>query len=75
MNRKPSDDWFAFGVRFFFGALLGLFLGIRFGVYFFEFGMACWLLILGSTVLLGLVAGYWGDAFWQGLKYWFWWWS
>jgi hypothetical protein len=73
MAQKPPFDWFAFSVRFFFGALLGLFLGFILWVRAADGGADGWIVVGGSVVLLGVAAGYWGDSFWHALKYWLWW--
>ena len=49
-SQTPEFDWFRFGVRFFFGALLGLLIG--FGLWIrFDVGSTGWLLVIGSVVI------------------------
>jgi len=57
----------SFWVQFTCGAILGAFLGIGLCNRFassFAFGA---FLFLGSVGILGVVAGLWGDRFWEAL--------
>ena len=69
MNAHPPANWFEFWVRFVCGALLGGLLGLEVG----GDGPASqvWLAVLGGSVVIGLVAGWFGDRFWYSLKPWF----
>jgi hypothetical protein len=57
----------SFWVQFTFGAILGVFLGIYLcREYASSFALVA-LLFLGSVVSCAVVAGLWGDKFWEGL--------
>ncbi len=68
-----ADGWFAFGVRFSCGALLGLLLGLGVGLSLAPEVPRGWL-ALAAAMLTGLASAVWGDAFWYGLRDWLWWW-
>jgi hypothetical protein len=72
MNRERPTDWFAFAVRFFFGALLGLLISCGCWVRLDTSGSSIWILPTGAIVV-GLVAARWGDDFWHALRYLLWW--
>jgi hypothetical protein len=71
MNRPT--DWFAFAVRFFFGALFGLLISCGYWVRLSDGSTSgVWLLPVGAIVV-GLVAAKWGDEFWHALRWLLWW--
>ena len=59
-------NWVRFLVRFFFGAVLGSVAGL------YPAGMADKfagiLMITGMALLMGLIAGFWGDRFWEAFR-------
>lgn len=73
LKRIPSHDGFRFGVRFFFGALLGLLVGFSLWARCMDAGPEGWWFLPGTAGILGLAAAYWGDDFWERLKDWLWW--
>jgi hypothetical protein len=75
MGEKPSADWwFGFCVRFVCGALLGLLLGLSLWGTFTYPMPAGWWPVPVCAVLFGAASGAWGDAFWEGPRYWLWFW-
>lgn len=66
---KKDYDWFGFWVHFFFGALLGIFLGftywMRWGYEISESVSFVTLVVGGNMVFWGLVAGVLRDRLWS----------
>jgi NhaP-type Na+/H+ or K+/H+ antiporter len=71
-NRWTFEDWIGLGVRLFFGALLGVFVGVSW-VWFlspFDSAAANWGIFAAAVVLCAVLAARFGDAFWASLKHW-----
>jgi hypothetical protein len=74
-HHGPFDSWITFAVRFFFGALLGAFIGggvaLRMStrVYMDYSEGFLWLVFVGGVVGLGLLAALAGDEFWENLPW------
>ncbi len=68
--------WFEFWIRFFFGAIFGLFMGF-YGVA--RLGVNNWhsltLIIAAEMIVFGVLSGIYGDDFWLGAfrRRWWWW--
>jgi hypothetical protein len=75
-KRMPDNhhfDWARFVVHFIFGALLGALAG--FTTWFLWFGREPygWLVIAAPAVAIGLLAGFFGDRFWESFREPSWW--
>ncbi|MFQ5807515.1 MAG: hypothetical protein ACE5I3_13795 [Phycisphaerae bacterium] len=71
-NRWTFEDWVGLGVRLFFGALLGVFVGVSW-VWFlspFDSPAANWAVFAAAVVLCAILAARFGDAFWTSLERW-----
>lgn len=71
----PSRDLAGFLIQGFFGAILGAAAGL--GIYaqspIFrseDSALALWVHIGLGALVLGLIAGFFGDSFWKSLKSW-----
>jgi len=77
MDDEPPFSWAGFLVQFFFGAILGALFGFRAwarsswgtspemfpGMYF----------VIGGALIVGLIAGFFGDRFWKDfIRRWWW---
>jgi hypothetical protein len=74
MASQPSFDWFGFWVRFFFGALFGLFFAFGSWTFGGPGAVPGWIAMSSFAILFGIFAGIWGDEFWHfivGLMRWF----
>ncbi len=72
-RKQPSFAGLRFGVRFFFGALLGLLLGFSLWARSMD-GLEGWFIMPSLAGVMGLAAACWGDDFWFRLKDWLFWW-
>ena len=68
MEPHPPADWFEFWVRFVFGALLGLIAGVN----AFDLSSVKWWELALCGLVVGLIAGWFGDRFWSAFARWFW---
>lgn len=70
----PKTDRIEFWVRFVCGALLGVFLSLRFFIDFFEQPAIALLGSVGAMVGFGFGATRFGDRFWHSIlgRWWFW---
>ena len=68
-NSSKKIDWFGFCVRFVCGATLGIFLSIRFALYFWPSEGYVTLVIASIVAVLGcgLLAARYGDEFWRSI--------
>jgi len=60
-------DWFRFWVHFVCGVLLGGLLGASYWLHHWQTGQSLLFWIGGFGLAMGLVAGIWGDRFWNWL--------
>jgi hypothetical protein len=60
-------NWARFLVHFFFGGLFGGIFGLYMAQYVSERSYAI-LTVVVSALLVGLVAGFWGDRFWESFR-------
>jgi hypothetical protein len=70
-------DWLRFWIHFVCGALLGGLLGTGSWLHHWHSGMSPLFWIGGCALAAGLVAGIWGDRFWESFLEdirWFRWW-
>ncbi|HEY5298164.1 MAG TPA: 2-amino-4-hydroxy-6-hydroxymethyldihydropteridine diphosphokinase [Verrucomicrobiae bacterium] len=79
-TESPKFDWFGFWVHFFFGALLGALLGFSIWSQTASATSSSWmpgiLLISGGAILVGLIASFMQEGFWEEFKdssWWRWW--
>src|SRR5438552_1157778 len=63
-DRERPFDWFRFAVQFFFGALFGGLFGFYLSAHA-DSRSTVWLATLGGALVVGLIAGLWGDRFWE----------
>lgn len=66
-DRQRPFDWFRFGVQFFFGALFGGLFGFYLGAGAASRTTA-WLVTIFAALAVGLIAGLWGDRFWESFQ-------
>jgi len=64
----PPRDRFEFWVRFFFGALLGILLGVLVWLRCFSEAELGWLAIPISILVAAFSAAHYGDDFWVSLR-------
>jgi hypothetical protein len=70
MTSKPSFDWFGFWVRFFFGALFGVFFAFGWWIRGDPGAVSGWIVMPSIAIPFGILAGLWGDEFWHTLVSW-----
>lgn len=72
MNEKPKFDWVGFGVHFFFGAMVGAFVGFYFwgqSSYAESDSMFPGIVFIGGGALaIGLLAGCLQQLFWRDFQ-------
>lgn len=75
MSHKHPFDWSGFVVHFVFGAPFGAIVGFAmWGKSSFTESTSMtpgWFFIGGGALVCGLIAGFLGDRFWQGIGDWF----
>jgi hypothetical protein len=68
----PPRDWFEFWVRFVFGALFGIVVGLWVWLRVFSFSPVGWIALPATSILFGFVAARYGDRFWESLQHLWW---
>ena len=64
-----EQDWMHRTLQFIFGAIIGTFMGIGLSSSFPDFPV--WMFIVGTALILGIVAAIMGDKLWHSSK-WLW---
>jgi hypothetical protein len=65
---KAKYDWLKFWVHFTFGTFLGLVVSFAvFGSWFDLFSAQRWILTAGTTLIVGILGGFFGDLLWTRL--------
>lgn len=70
MHSKRPFDWLGFAVRFFFGAAFGLFLSFGLWIRGTPDEVSGWIVLPAGAAVFGVLAGFFGDEFWQKLGDW-----
>jgi CDP-diglyceride synthetase len=70
MKPHPPRDWLEFFVRFVCGAFFGGIIGL--GVLLDDYSPIhhAWMVSTTCGIVFGILAGIFGDRFWEMLKYW-----
>jgi hypothetical protein len=68
----PPRDWFQFWVRFFFGAVFGLAVGLWLWFRVWPLSQIGWIALPAASVIFALVAAHYGDRFWESLRQLWW---
>jgi hypothetical protein len=66
-------DWWRFWVHFAFGAVLGGLAGVYLWVRYWPHSPLGWLAIPAVGIPLGVVAGYFGEQYWESFRDRGWW--
>ena len=70
VSPDPPRDRFEFWVRFVFGACFGVVVGLWVWLRAFAVAPLGWVALPVCAVLIGVVAGRYGDSFWHSLRDW-----